>query len=135
MLKIILILVLGLSSKSFTEKVDLIELNHFHDSNGSFVYSQVIFYEWNYELNEYCVRQWTILDQRVTISRNHNNNTYSVRYKDDNERVERLIVSDFFRESWTQKDPERYNKKILDENLRKLFIKRKLKEEEVIKLP
>ena len=44
-----------------TDRVDLIELNHFYDEQGKLVFDQVIFYDWCNEQCRYNVRAWRLL--------------------------------------------------------------------------
>jgi len=107
------------------EHVDLVELNHFHDCLGRHVYDQVIFYEWSHEVAKYHVRSWILVDDAKRIPRrNYSDNTWRVQYPDMEQKLERSITSQHFRESWSQVDPERENKKILDERLRHKLIQR-----------
>lgn len=118
------------SASSISENVDLIELNHFHDCLGRHVYDQVIFYEWSNESGRYHVRAWCLVEDRELISRRpsrtYTDGRYHVRWQDRDQNLLRKISSQHFRETWTQTDPERSNKKLLDERLRTSLVKRKL---------
>ncbi len=126
----LLLLTIGESSASSicNEEVDMIELNHFHDCLGRHVYDQVIFYEWSAELHRYHVRAWCLVEDREPASRrptrSYSDNRYHVRWYDRDQNLSRRISSQHFRESWTQVDPERANKKLLDERLRTSLVKR-----------
>jgi hypothetical protein len=128
----LLMMVIGESSVSSpcTEEVDLIELNHFHDCLGRHVYDQVIFYEWSHELQRYHVRAWCLVEDRELLSRrpakSYSDNRYYVRWHDRDQQLQRHITSKHYRESWTQIDPERANKKLLDERLRTSLVKRNI---------
>jgi hypothetical protein len=119
-----------LGSKACEEQVDLIELNHFHDCLGRHVYDQVIFYEWSPEKMEFHVRAWCLVEEREPTSRrpvrSYANDLYNVRWHDRDQNLQRSISSRHFRESWTQVDPERANKKVLDERQRTALAKRRL---------
>ena len=110
------------------EEVDLIELNHFHDCLGRHVYDQVIFYEWSSELNRYHVRAWCLVEDREPSSRRptrtYTDNRHHVGWHDRDQNLNRRISSQHFRESWTQVDPERANKQLLDEKQRTALVKR-----------
>ncbi len=137
------ILALALSnstgSKTCTEQVDLIELNHFHDCLGRHVYDQVIFYEWSEEHLQYHVRAWCLVEDRELENRrpvkSYSDDRYHVRWHDRDQNLNRCITSLHFRESWTQIDPERANKKLLDERQRTALIKRKLDPPKAIEEP
>jgi hypothetical protein len=119
----ILLLVIG--SFSYTEEsCDKIELNHFHDIKGDPVYDQLIFYEYYHPDNQYYVRGWTLLDSKDKTKRfikNYKADLYTLTW--DTGDGHRKISSNKFVESWTQIDPERQNKKLLDERLRKEFVR------------
>lgn len=104
------------------EHVDLIELNHFYDQQGRHVYDQVIFYERCPDTGKFKVRAWCLVEDRETLSRRPirdlESNLYQVNWFDSDQRLLRKITSRMYRESWTQVDPERANKRIVDERLR-----------------
>jgi hypothetical protein len=115
-------------SKLGNESVDLIELNHFHDCTGKHVYDQVIFYEWSIEALAYRVRAWALVEDKDATNRRpircYETDMYRVRWHDRDQNIMRCISSRHFRESWTQIDPERANKKIFDERQRVCLTKR-----------
>jgi hypothetical protein len=120
----------SLASRSCSEQVDLIELNHFHDCLGRHVYDQVIFYEWSAEHLEYHVRAWCLVEDREPENRrptrSYSDHRYYVRWHDRDQNLNRCVASHHFRETWTQVDPERANKRLLDERMRTALIKRRL---------
>lgn len=107
---------------SVDEFVDLIELNHFYDQRGRLVYDQVIFYERAPETGRFQVRAWCLVEDREYLNRrpvkNYETQLYQVDWFDTDQRLLRKITSRLYRESWTQIDPERANKKIHDERSR-----------------
>ncbi len=107
---------------SVDEYVDLIELNHFYDQLGRPVYDQVIFYERAPETGRFQVRAWCLVEDRETLNRrpirNHETQLYQVDWFDTDQRLLRKITSGLYRESWTQIDPERVNKRVHDERSR-----------------
>ena len=104
------------------EYVDLIELNHFYDQQGRLVYDQVIFYERPPETGRFQVRAWCLVEDREDLNRrpikNYQTQLYQVDWYDTDQRILRKVTSRLYRESWTQVDPERANKKLHDERLR-----------------
>lgn len=132
-LALMLCLIIG-DNRETKEHVDLIELNHFHDCLGRHVYDQVIFYEWAPDRSLYEVRAWCLVEERELMNRiptkKYSNGTYEVKWQDRDQNLLRSITSDHYRESWTQVDPERANKKILEEIFRTALIKRHVKKEE-----
>ncbi len=109
-------------SRIASERVDLIELNHFHDECGKAVYDQVIFYEWSASQAKYHVRAWCLVEPRDIVSRRptytNQDDRYHVRWFDSDQSIHRHISSPLYRETWTHTDPERANKRILDEKMR-----------------
>ncbi len=108
------------------EHVDLIELNHFYDDLGRHVYDQVIFYEWAPDQKEFHVRAWCLVDPKECPNcqpwSSQDGEQWHVRWYDKDHRLVRQLDADHFRETWTQIDPERANKKKLDEKLRTALI-------------
>ena len=101
------------------EQVDMIEVNHFHDDLGRHVYDQVVFYGWSKAAGDYHVRAWCLLDDPSRWPRkNHVSGFYHLNWYDRDQRVHREIVAKHYLETWTQVDPERANKKLLDEKYR-----------------
>ena len=107
------------------ESVDLIELNHFYDNLGRHSYDQVIFYEWSEEYSRYHVIAWSLVEDdaprlpfRLPAS-----NDYLVRWYDRDAKCRREVRSKLYRESWTRSDPERENKKLLEEKYRISLLK------------
>lgn len=114
------------------EHVDAIELNHFFDQRGHLVYDQVVFFERTPTTGRFQVRAWCLVDDREALNRRpekNDNGLYECFMVDSNERLTRRIVSRVFRESWTQIDPEREDKKRHAESLRIELVKRKRVEE------
>jgi hypothetical protein len=110
---------------------DIIELNHIRDQNGTEFLDQFIFWRWDEPLQEYHVRAWTVADETKQPECNYHNHSWSVRFWDVAEQKTRLVTANNFRESLTTEDPERKNRKILDERFRVALIKRKLITQEV----
>jgi hypothetical protein len=102
------------------ESVDLIELNHFYDDLGRHTYDQVIFYEWSVEYLRYHVIAWCLVEDdhsRLPTQLPGSRET-QVRWYDRDVRRHREVRSKLYRETWTQTDPERDNKKLLEEKYR-----------------
>jgi hypothetical protein len=103
-----------------TQRVDLIELNHFYDDLGRHAYDQVIFYEWSPDYRRYHVVAWSLLENdlaRMPVHDSHRNE-YVVRWYDRDEHIRRSVWSRMYRETWSQTDPERANKKLMEEKYR-----------------
>lgn len=96
------------------ESVDCIELNHYHDKQGKLVYDQIVFWKANPSDGRFVVRAWCMANddcRPLTV-----NGIYKVVWRDGN--LVRYVSSRLYRESWTQIDPERENKKHFDESSR-----------------
>lgn len=118
-------------SNVLEETTSLIELNHQYDLKGAAVFDQIIFWERLPETGKYRVRAWTLTDydnkeKRLALDINKSDHIYTVTYFDVDEKANRKITSRLFRESWTQKDPEREDKKLYDEKTRVGLRKKKL---------
>ena len=103
-----------------TQRVDLIELNHFYDDLGRHAYDQVIFYEWSPDYRRYHVVAWCLIEDNLSRmpTRLHQSESYVVRWFDRDSNRNRSVWSNMFRETWSQVDPERANKKLMDEKYR-----------------
>ena len=123
----------GPRGRDVTEKVDLIELNHFYDDLGRHAYDQVIFYEWSPDYRRFHVIAWCLLENDLSRmpTRNPNNGEYVVRWHDRDAKVQREVRSPLYRETWSQVDPERVNKKLLDEKYRTSLLR--LPQREVVR--
>lgn len=118
MRSIILILILCLSIENSkttkTTNVDLIELNHFYNDDGH-AYDQIIFYERSPDYRRYHVIAWKLIEDDTLLLPIKQNNIYTVTWFDTEHHVLRRVSSKVFNETWTKVDPERINKKLLEE--------------------
>ncbi|MEQ1824528.1 MAG: hypothetical protein ABL921_01210 [Pirellula sp.] len=121
-----LALVSSKNNQIVEEHVDLIELNHFFDHKGCHVYDQVIFYERAADTGRFQVRAWCLVEDRDALNRrpvkNIETQMYQVDWYDNDQKLMRKLTSRLFRESWSQIDPERANKKVHDERSRILLV-------------
>lgn len=110
----------GALGRYVTERVDLIELNHFYDDLGRHAYDQVIFYEWSPDYRRFHVIAWCLVENDLNRlpTRNPGNGEYVVRWHDRDAKIHRDVRSQLYQETWSQVDPERVNKKLLDEKYR-----------------
>jgi hypothetical protein len=96
------------------QRVDLIELNHFVDQEGREVFRQVLFYDWSPRHRQYIVRAWRLVKHESLIPRRRwSPPGYECLWHDDG--VLRQVTAAAFRETWTQHDPERVNRKLVAE--------------------
>ena len=105
------------SVSTVRQRVDMIELNHFVDEDGREVFRQVIFYEWSKQHKRYHVRAWRLVKKPSQLpQRRWNPAIYQCTWHDDG--LLRQVWRPTMRETWTQKDPERVNRKLLPEDQR-----------------
>lgn len=99
------------------QQVDLIELNHFVDKEGRQVFRQLLFYDWSRQHRRFIVRAWRLVkDDSLLPRRRWNPSGYECVWHDDG--VLRRVTAPSYRETWTQHDPERANRKIVPEEAR-----------------
>jgi len=100
------------------QSVDLVEVNHFYDEQGSLVFDQDLFYNWNDIDARYDVLAWRLIKSPNQIpQRDWQNGGYSCFWK-DGEQI-RHINAKAFKETWTQYDPELLEREILPKERRK----------------
>jgi hypothetical protein len=107
MIALLLSLVMG-SNIVRQEACDMVELHHMHDANGSHVFDQIIFWDWDEQESEYHVRAWFISYGKEHLHKNYRSNLWTIIWPDN--RTWRGFVAKHFRESWLQRDPERDDK-------------------------
>ena len=95
------------------EHVDMIEINHFYDCRGCHVYDQVIFWRRNPGTLRFEVGFWTLCDEQDKYPTRLSDGLIHCRWQDGQQF--RDVRSRLLRESWTQTDPERENRRQLDE--------------------
>ena len=110
------------------DATDMVEVNHMHSREGEPTFTQVIFWDWDQEDSKYHVRAWT-MDEKVRFYRG------SVVYFDSSLNATRVIRYRYFKESWTQNDPERADKEHVAETERIKLVQRVLKPVEPMILP
>lgn len=99
------------------QEVDLIELNHLIDDNGRHVFDQLVFYEWSQTRSSYRVIAWRMVKRPGQLPvRSWSPAGYRCVWQDD--QVLRQVWSPAYRETWSQTDPERHNRKLFSEALR-----------------
>ena len=92
-------------SSALTDRVDLVEVNHFCDEYGKVIFNQLIFYDWCPETRRYQVRAWKPLRKAYQYpTRNWQKDCYVAVWYDKG--IKRVVEAEVLRESWTQYDPE-----------------------------
>lgn len=103
------------------DRVDLIEVNHFYDEQGRFVYDQIVFYDWCPRECRYQLRDWRLIKNGNQIPlQDAKTGEFTAVWSDFKSRnVLRKTTARLFRESWTQYDPELVEREFLPESKRK----------------
>ena len=106
-----------------TESVDMVEVNRYHNRDGDIAYTQVVFWDWDHEDNQYHCRAWTMLDRedKRPFVMYPGGIVRSKWIGIDKQETE--INAVFLRESWSQVDPEREDGKQYPESKRRGFCK------------
>lgn len=107
------------------DRVDLIEVNHFHDDQGRLVFDQVIFYEWSPTQGRHQVQAWRLLKSAAQKPRADFQTGEFVATWQDGETLREVRASSA-RESWTQFDPELVEREFLAKEKRKDLAKIRL---------
>jgi len=110
--------VLSVSNASVVkDKVDLVEINHYHDARGEHVFDQLIFYDWSSQKHRFQVRAWRLIRTESQLPRrDHRAGNWLVRWHDDG--VLREVTAASQRETWTQYDPELIERENLPQDQR-----------------
>ena len=98
---IALLLAILPASEPIVDRVDLIEVNHVYDGRGKHVFDQLIFWDWSED--RYEVRAWRLLKTKGQWPEKRGQDWVAT--MTDGERL-REIRATIFRETWTQYDPE-----------------------------
>lgn len=112
---IAILLALTLSSAPQPVVVDLVEINHYHDTKGEHVFDQVIFYSWSSQRKRYDVREWMMLKADSHYPRQRGQG-YFMRWHHDGDMREAVVKHR--RETRTQHDPEMLERKYLEQEQR-----------------
>ncbi len=104
-------------ANTVADRVDLVEINHYHDDQGRKVFDQLIFYDWSNQRKRFQVRAWRLIkSDRQLPRRDHRTNDYRIRWHDEG--VLREVVASSQRETWTQYDPELIERAYLPQDQR-----------------
>jgi hypothetical protein len=100
------------------DRVDLIEINHFHDEQGRLVFEQVLFYEWSAHQERHQVLAWRLLKTSAQRPRHDLATGDYIALWNDGETL-REVRAGAFRETWTQYDPELVDREFLPKERRR----------------
>ena len=98
-------------------RTDVIELNHFFDENGKLVFDQVIAWDWCNCAERFQVRAWRLWRPSKPVAASERK---GVIIFVDGETLRRVRYGSR-RESWTQYDPELFDRQILPSEERRDF--------------
>lgn len=105
-----LLALLGLSptDHALCDRVDLIEVNHYHDDEAKLVFTQIIFFDWCDYTLRFQVRDWRLLKQKAQYPQlDYATGEYVAEWHDEKTRgVLREVRAKMLRETWTWWDPE-----------------------------
>ena len=113
-------MILGVSPDAPTvqDQVDLIEVNHYYDSQGRLIFDQVIFYQWSQVDARFHVTAWRLLKSSWQVPRKRwSDGNYTTTWRDGD--VVRSVVGRNMRETWTQYDPELIERDFLPREYRR----------------
>jgi hypothetical protein len=111
---------MGLSPPEYvvTDRVDVIEINHFYDEHGKLVFDQILYYEWSAAQSRYNVRAWRLLKSPAQVpQRDWQRGDFVARFYDGD--ALREVRAATMRESWTQYDPELIEREYLPKEQRR----------------
>ncbi len=120
MYALLLIATLGLVPREavVADRADVIEVNHMYDRDAELVFDQIIFWEWRWSEGEYRVIAWRMLKKPGQFpTRDWPRRGFVSIWQDG--RILRDVRAPFFRETWTQFDPELDDRKIVPQHLRR----------------
>lgn len=98
---ILLLCILPLSPITH-DHFDVLELNHYYDTNGQHIFDQVLFLDFNGRESRYEVQAWRLTEKGYGPRRTPHG--CEVLFNDKG--TLRKVTADSCRESWTQHDPE-----------------------------
>lgn len=100
-----------------SDSFEKVEVNHFYDTEGKQVFDQVIWYDWDYLLNQHKVEAWRIMKTPGYFPVLNRQNGYyeSLFIHDDN--IHR-VKAKYLIETWTQFDPELVDRETYKKELR-----------------
>jgi hypothetical protein len=106
-------------SEPVADSCAVIELNTTYDFDGRELFKQNIYWLWNERLGRLECRGFNIIKHESQIPRPDccGRKHYTTLWRDGE--VNRLVVADSFKETWTQHDPELVEREYLPKELRR----------------
>lgn len=104
-----------------TDRVDLVELNHYYNDKGRHVLDQLIFYDWSSHAGRFQIRDWRMVKRASQIPhRDWRLGHFVAVWHDPLEgNVLRKMHAMSMRETWTQYDPEIVERSFLKKDKRR----------------
>ncbi|MEM7453387.1 MAG: hypothetical protein AAF456_03425 [Planctomycetota bacterium] len=99
-----------------SEKVDLVEINHYSDSRGNGVLDQAIYYQWSVEHGRFQVVDYKLLKSTAQEPVRDSSGDYFSVWHDGH--VLRIVQAHSCEQTWTQFDPEHREREKLPHELR-----------------
>jgi hypothetical protein len=98
-----------------TSHAELVEVNHYFDTEGKPVFDQIIFYNWDSSAGRFNVVAWRLLKQPGQVPvRNPHSGRYTATWHDG--RLLRTVHAERRIETWTQYDPETWERAFLSKS-------------------
>lgn len=108
------------------DHVDLVEINHYFDPGGKKVFDQLVYYDWDEDAQRYNVVAWRLLKNKNQLPVRHpGNGKYYSSWHD--RKLLRIVYASRQMETWTQYDPETFERKFLPKNKRPDLLRLDLK--------
>ena len=100
-------------------RVDLVEVNHYHDARGEHVFDQLIFYKWSEQRKRYDVCEWRLIKDESMLPKRKGDG-WMLRWHDDGVLREVQIAN--LRETNTTYDPEVIEREYLPQDQRRAVL-------------
>jgi hypothetical protein len=98
--------------------VDRMELNHFYNEEGWYMWTQLIFWDWDKDLARHSVTTYRMVRvPSMRPTRDHKRGGWVSIW--DDEGVIRVVRSKDFAETWSQHDPEVDDREVLPQQFRR----------------
>jgi hypothetical protein len=110
------------------ERVDLVEVSHFYDSENRLVFDQLLFWDWSHEAGRHQLIAWRMIKPNTSDKQSvgqplmlprysHAHGEWICEWLDGD--VQRRVSATNARETWTQFDPELEDREWLPKEKRK----------------
>lgn len=114
-----IIIALACEPPALVEECEVIEVNTVLDCDGDEVLRQLIFWDYEQPLGEYCVADWKYARSDLRISKTPKG--YAATFMDGDKL--RRVEAAYFKETWTVGDPELRQREVRKESDRRHLLK------------